>query len=274
MPPPFRPVDPSYRVIVLAAALLLPACGGDGPSARDLRETLASQLPAYLEAASLDLDARQNTGSESEPGWSSSFRADLKLKEDTYEEVEREGDVLFVKRVAASGDERSVSGKALAALAGSSWRSSLTLDDDPTGSLGKPLGDFDAPRVIVVGSKEHAAYVEEKRAAVLSAGTFEGSATAVGAEFPVVVRFTAYDPRTRVVTGRVEWPSLGGATKHFHGQITGKSLWVRENGWVDHGDGSALYPLEYRLELDTALEVLTGSWQGGGFNGRVRLERS
>ena len=271
---PFHAVGPSQCALVLASLLLLPGCGGDGPSSRELRETLASQLPAYLEAASLDLDARQTTGSDTEPAWTSSFRADLKLKEDTYEEVQREGEVLFVKRVAASGEERTVSGKALAELAGSAWRSSLTLDDDPAGSLGRPLADFDAPRVIVWGSKEHAAYVEEKRAAVLSAGSFAGSATGAGAEFPLSIRFTSYDAATRQVEGRVEWSSLGGATKRFQGQINGKSLVVRETGWVDRGDGSALYPLEYRLELDSALEELAGSWQGGGFSGRVKLAKS
>src|SRR5687767_5720037 len=114
----FRPAGPSF--VLALVALALSGCGGEGPSARDLRETLAAQLPAYLEAASLDLDGAATTGAGSEPAWSSAFRADLKLKEDTYREVKREGDVLFVERVAASGEERTVSGKALAALTGDS----------------------------------------------------------------------------------------------------------------------------------------------------------
>ena len=268
-----RSVGARQCALALPLLLALAGCGGgDGPSDRELRADLATQLPAFLEPASLDLEARQSTGTETEPAWASRFRAQLKLREDTYREVHREGDVLFVRRVAASGDERLVSGKALASLTGGSWTSSLTLDADPSGELGQPLSSFDAPRVIVVGSEEERAYQAERRSALFTTGAFSGTATGNGgSEFPIEIRFTGFDPRTLRVQGEVKWPTLAGATKRIEGTLDGRSVTARETAWVVRGDGTALFGLEYRIEISPALDGITGSWSGQGYDGRLTL---
>lgn len=267
-----RSVGSRQSALALIVLLALPACGGDGPGERELRAELASQFPTYLEAASFSLEEREALGTEEEPAWASRFRAELKLREDTYEEVRREGDVLFVRRVAASGEERTVTGLVNAALMEGSWSSSLAFDEDPTPALGRPLAEFDAPRVIVLGSDAEKQYQAERRTALFTTGSFSGVATGyANAEFPIQIRFTGFDERTMRVQGEVKWPSLGGATKRFEGNLSGRSVAARETAWVNRGDGSAMFGLEYRIEIGPTLDAAVGSWSGQGYGGKIQV---
>jgi len=154
----------TYRTALAATVLLLlvSACASDsGPSKADLRRSLATELPAYVEVASFTIEASQSAGTKVEPVYQTRFRAVLKLTADTFTEAERARDVLFVKSLKRRGDEIEVFGKTQSLLYGGNWQTAVSLDGSPLARLGKPLSMFSAARVIVKGSREETEYRAE-----------------------------------------------------------------------------------------------------------------
>jgi hypothetical protein len=62
---------------------LLTACSQLGSDDEVLKKSLQSNLPAYWEVGSLNLENRENLGSQSDPSVQSRFKAIVRLKEDT-----------------------------------------------------------------------------------------------------------------------------------------------------------------------------------------------
>lgn len=286
MSPLLRSTYRRFTLLALLGTLGATACGDSGPSSKQLRDQLAMELPAYWEASSFSVEAEQNAGNEVEPVWMARFRAGLKLKEDTYKQERREGDVIFVSRVASSGEERPVYGKAVSGLRSGAWATSFSLENSPISALGKPLGSFDAPRVIIIGSDEEKAYQKEQTerkaareraiAQLYSQSSFSGIATQGTREHPILVRFTAYDPTTKRARGEIEWPGLGGAIKAFEGTVlTNGAISAKEVDWVRRSADNVLFGIEYSMKPNEALDGFSGSWKGGwlGEGGKVTLTR-
>lgn len=249
------------------------ACGDDGsPNSRDLGDRYAVEIPAYWKADKFTVEAQENLGSTVEPAWASRFVAELKLEEDTYRQARRDGDVLFVTKIADKGAKRTVYGKALSGLRAGAWETAFQMEEDPTISMGQPLASFSAPRIIVTGSTEEKAHEEEKaRAAAeerdalarfLSAGFFSGTATQGATTHEFRLHILTFDPRTGAVSGRTEWPSIdGGAVKTFSGRLDNRTLILQENGWVKRVN--ALGEIEFSLNIPESLDRIEGRWSWG-----------
>jgi hypothetical protein len=69
--------------------ILLVSCSQLGPNDGILRNSLQSQLPAYWEVSALNLENRENLGSQADPNIQARFKAVLRLKEDTFNKVEQ-----------------------------------------------------------------------------------------------------------------------------------------------------------------------------------------
>lgn len=136
-----------------------------GPSANDLRVQFTVEIPAYLRLMSFDVQASAPIGDKVEPAFKARFHASVSLESDTYKEIHREGDVVYVESQLNAGDTKELYGIAHSTLKAGSWHTAFTLESDPLEAIGKPIGLFEGGRVrvhvcnpfdpIVIGEPTH-----------------------------------------------------------------------------------------------------------------------
>lgn len=155
------------RTSFLAAAAVFPllasACGRTAPpDSAQLREQFGVEIPAYWRAGGFTLEASELSGRAGDR-FRGRFKATISLTTPTYVEDHWDGEVLFVRQVGRVGIRKTVYGRVEGTLAGRGWNTRMLMENDPTRTLGTPRDFFNAPRVIIAGSPEDAAYREAQR---------------------------------------------------------------------------------------------------------------
>ncbi|MCD6184646.1 MAG: hypothetical protein J7K84_02465 [Deltaproteobacteria bacterium] len=251
-----------------------------GPSKNEIQQTLAVDLPAYIEISNFDIEASQNAGTEVNPLYQTRFRATLRLKTDTFLEHEREGNVLFVRPAKKNGESIEVFGRAESKLYAGAWQNSVKIDGSPLNSMGVPISMFNSANVIIKGTQEEEKYrakqqhlAEKKRCAeqarfdrrknvVLSA--FSGSPVLKGEasnrkeNWPFSLHVKSLDHSDGKWIGEIKWITLNAVHK-VEGTIIGAKIRFVETDFIKKGN--AIIGCIYTLDLDDNEIRLNGTWK-------------
>lgn len=280
-------------IIRILPFVFLAACSdGMGPSRAELEGQLALRLPHQLEMGSFSVEASENIGTKVEPLIKSRFKAEVRLKEDTFERDHQEGEVAFLRPAAKKGERRELYGIASAVQKAGSWQiifdfeNSRLFDD-----AGNPLGSFTG-RVIVIGSSEEKDFRKEQAeaakqaelaakavvqarldvitAALTSGRVYAGEQkTGTNSMTPTIlrfqVRFLSFDKASGRVTAENRWfDSKTGALKapnHVEGLLVGDSLRLTER--VRNGENGQDFSISYSFALAATGDRLDGKWRTG-----------
>lgn len=129
-----------------------------------LREQFAREMPPLWTLTGFSVDTTENAGTEAEPVVNSRFTATATLKETLYFVDGRDGPIAFLRRVAAPGLEKPLTGLVRSVLRCPTWVSAFQLDLPgilETG--GAPLAAFPG-RVIVRGSEDERDHNDRREA--------------------------------------------------------------------------------------------------------------
>lgn len=141
------------------------ACSKDaGPGDDALRNALALKLPGHVSVETFDVEVTENLGTKVEPVYAARFSAILRFSTDTFTLDKRGRDVLFLNPMRKKGDTLEVFGKTASRLYGGAWRTEVSVDGSSITNSGKPLAEFTGKTVLVRGSEEEKAFIQEEEA--------------------------------------------------------------------------------------------------------------
>jgi hypothetical protein len=136
--------------VFMPAILALSSCSQMGPNDQEFKLSLQRSIPSYWEVQSVQIEGRENRGSNTVPQIQSRFKASVKLKEDTFRKVEnyrpdgvpdkKMDKVVFISPAAKKGTEIMIFGQANSGKYMDSWKTSVDMDGDPLGQ--SPPIDF------------------------------------------------------------------------------------------------------------------------------------
>lgn len=135
------------------------SCGSasDAPNKDELRQGLNDEVPKYYTIRSFDIEASENAGSKVQPLYRYRFRAAAELQEDTYKEIAKEGNVVFITLAEGRGKRAELFGIAEASLSAGKWRIRYRLENYPIRGNEVPRKFF-SQKTIIKGSSEEVSY--------------------------------------------------------------------------------------------------------------------
>jgi hypothetical protein len=123
--------------------ITLSGCSSLGPSGKEFQESLQGQIPNYWEVQSIQIEGRENQGSNTIPRIQTRFKSLVKLREDTFREVryyqprqiskKRLEGVVFVTPADKKGKDLTIYGQAISSKYTDAWQTSVDIDSDPFG---------------------------------------------------------------------------------------------------------------------------------------------
>ncbi|MBM9514878.1 hypothetical protein [Desulfogranum marinum] len=116
-------------------------------------------LPGHWQIQKFNIDESENIGSSNYPVIRHLFTSRILLLEDTYVLDRKEGSVSLVSPVAKAGKEIIIHGIALSAKGNDFWQTEISLQNDLTKKMGRPLTSFNG-KVIAHGSTEEEIYYQ------------------------------------------------------------------------------------------------------------------
>jgi hypothetical protein len=131
------------ELTLLPLIMILGGCSSLGPNEKEFRNSLQSKVPNYWEVQSIQIEGRENQGSNTIPRIQTRFKSSVKLKEDTFKEVryyqpgqiskKRLEGVVFVTPADKKGKDLTIYGQAISSKYTDAWQTSIDIDGDPFG---------------------------------------------------------------------------------------------------------------------------------------------
>lgn len=223
---------------LLSLVLLVSCSGGIGPTRAELEGRLGESIPPSWEIRSFAVEASENLGTTVEPLVKSRFKAEVQLREDTYTVGHITDDISFLKPVGKKGERREVYGVAGSVQKAGSWQTVFDFENDLFYDSGFLL-DSSSERMIVIGSPEETAFLEQKAAiekaaiekrsnVIVAVLTADRSFTGIRGSGPFTrvqfkIRFQSFDQASGVVKAEMSW-NASGVPDLFEGLLVGDTL--------------------------------------------------
>lgn len=131
------------------------------PTDEVIASALARELPPFVQLTGAKLQALDRDVSRGEPSFNVRFLASGLLSKTVYLRGKVEDDILFLSEPAPQGTPLALSGSAILKRTADTWATQLTVDKHPLLDGATP-DSFPGRRVIVEGSPEEAAYINER----------------------------------------------------------------------------------------------------------------
>lgn len=263
---------------------LLTACSQLGPDDGVLKKSLQLSLPAYWEVGSLNLENRENLGTQSDPSVQSRFKAIVRLKEDTFNEVESSNSdsysskeaksVIFISQSERKGKAVELYGVASSRQYMDSWRTDFRFDNEPMAGLGQPRSFFRGKTVLKNSQEEQVYKVEQEKQAEkerkeslekFTSKEFTGDFRLSYTSYPFTIRFTSVKPDTQYknaqISGQIAFQQ--GATKGFSGTWSENEVQFKVDKVVKGSDSFGI-GTEYSFltkDFDSYSNKLKGQWK-------------
>ena len=164
---------PFWVIMPIPLVMFLGGCGQSGPSDRDLKNTLQTNLPPYWEVQWIQVESRGNRGSEAIPIVETRYKASIKLSEDTFKEVreyQKETTpieyllkVAFLTPADKKGKEMTIYGTSSSKKYQDTWKTSMTREGSAAllGYAERIRSEFilgSTTETVIIGSSEEEAW--------------------------------------------------------------------------------------------------------------------
>ena len=155
----------NLAIVVISSSLLM-SCAIEGPSKRDIKRSMETQLPGFWDVSFLEREETENLGTKTEPLYKIRFKAKLKTEQNIFTQDrlsnfsrQGQGGVTYLEPKLSKGTSRDFYGVVSASKHQAGWRMSFKFDSSPD-LLGQPR-EFYPGRTIIKGSEEEDQYQRE-----------------------------------------------------------------------------------------------------------------
>jgi hypothetical protein len=160
-------------VAPVSIVIMLTSCSQLGPNDTEFKSSLQASIPKYWEIESVNIESRENTGTNTVPQIQTRFKAKAKLKEDTFKKVEnykidipdpsKLEKIDFITLSESKGKTADAFGVASSARYNDTWRTSFQIDGDPFGNKGLDFSGFSTSKEVkAIGQAQPRSFFEKK----------------------------------------------------------------------------------------------------------------